>query len=76
MSKNYRLEGLQLEADEIAENLIQNTGLLRCDLEIIGALLFTKYRGEDEKISKLLKNTSKLLGEADDFLEKLRSKNE
>ena len=71
---NYRLEGLQREADEIAHKLRNETGLMNCDLEVIGAILFTKYRGEDDRLSQMFNNTSKLLKEADDFLEKLRNK--
>jgi hypothetical protein len=76
MSENYRLAGLQREADEISEHLRKNVGLMGCDLEVIGALLFTKYRGEDDRIEELNISTSKLLKEADEFLEKLRNKHE
>ena len=76
MSKNYRLEGLEREADGVAEYLKKNAGLVGCDLEIIGAILFTKYKGEDDRISELLEHSSKLIQEADALLEKLRNKYE
>jgi hypothetical protein len=69
---NYRLEGLTKEADDIATNL-KEQGLMGCDLEVIGALLFTKYRGEDNRIEKMLGDTSTLIEEANALLEKLRN---
>lgn len=71
---NYRLEGLTREAEEIAQKLKKDSGLMNCDLEVIGAILFTKYRGEDDRLLEMLENTSKLLKEADEFLEKLKNK--
>lgn len=72
---NYRLEGLRREADDVANYLKKEVGLLGCDLEVIGALLFTKYRGEDKRISEMLENTSNLLKEAEEFLNTLKNKN-
>lgn len=74
MSKNYRLEGLRREANDVANYLIREVGLMGCDLEIIGALLFIKYKGEDKRISEMLDNASKLLKEADKFLNDLKNK--
>ena len=71
---NYRLEGLEREAEEIAQKLKEEVGLMNCDLEIIGAILFTKYRGEDDRLSEMLENTDKLIKEADEFLKKLQNK--
>ena len=74
-NKNSRLEGLTREADDIATRL-KEQGLMGCDLEVIGALLFTKYKGEDTRIEKMLGDTSNLIGEVEALLEKLRNKND
>lgn len=71
---NYRLEGLEREAEEFIEYLKNDVGLLPCDLEVIGAILFTKYKGEDDRLSKLLEGSSELLKEAEELLERLRNK--
>jgi hypothetical protein len=68
--KNYRLEGLERRAKEIAQELKEG-GLMSCDLEVIGALLFTKYKGEDKRISEILDNSSKVMKEAEELLERL-----
>jgi hypothetical protein len=73
---NYRLEGLRREADEIENNLRREMGLLPADIEVIGALLFIKHKGQDEKLSEMLENTSKLIKEAEEFLERLKNKTE
>ena len=70
---NYRLEALKEEAEEIAKNL-REIGLMNADLEVIGALLFTKYKGSDAKLSELFESSQKLIEEAEVFLTKLRSK--
>lgn len=49
---NYRLEGLTRRADEIVQELKEG-GLMGCDIEVIGAILFTKYKGENARIEKL-----------------------
>ena len=72
---NYRLEGLQREADNVERYLRQKVGLLGCDLEIIGALLFIKYQGEDKRIEELLKGTSELLEKGKKLIEELKLKN-
>lgn len=69
---NCRLEGLKREAKEVAKYLKSNVGLLGCDLEIIGALLFTKYKGEDKRIEKMIKDSSNLREEAQKFLDSLK----
>ena len=69
---NYRLEGLQRQADEIEQHLRKDLGLLPPDLEVIGALLFVKFRGEDERINQMLSNSNKVLKEVDDFLRKIQ----
>ena len=71
---NYRLEGLQRETDDVARYLKEKVGLMNCDLEIIGALLFIKYQGEDKRLEELLKGTSELLARADKFIEELKLK--
>lgn len=71
---NYRLEGLQREADNVERYLRQKVGLLGCDLEIIGALLFIKYQGEDKRIDKMLKGTSELLEKGKKLIEELKLK--
>ena len=71
---NYRLEGLQKEADNVERYLRQKVGLLGCDLEIIGALLFIKYQGEDKRIEELLKGTSELLEKGKKLIEELKLK--
>lgn len=68
---NYRLKGLEKEADVVDQSL-RETGLLSCDLEVIGAILFLKYRGEDSKFSKIQENTSKLIEEAEELLRRLK----
>ena len=70
---NYRLEALKEEAEEVAHNL-KEMGLINPDIEIIGALLFTKYKDSDDKLSELFESSQKLIEEAEAFLEKLRSK--
>ena len=70
---NHRLEGLEREADKISQHLKENVGLMNCDLEVIGAILFTRHKGEDEKIDEMMENTSKLMKEAEDLLKKLRN---
>lgn len=69
---NYRLEGLKQEAEEVAEHL-RKQGFMNPELEIIGALLFTKYRGEDSKVSEMLENTSNLIADANKLLRNLRN---
>jgi hypothetical protein len=71
--KNYRLEGLERRAKEIAQEL-KGQGLMGCDLEVIGALLFTKYKGEDKRISDMLSDTNRVMKEAEELLERLKNK--
>lgn len=72
--KNYRLEGLTRRSEEVIQELKED-GLMGADIEVIGALLFTKFQGEDDRMSEMLSNTSKLIEEATAFLEKLKNKN-
>ena len=72
---NHRLEGLQREADNVERYLRHKVGLMGCDLEIIGALLFIKYQGEDKRIDEMLKGTSELLEKAKKLIEELKLKN-
>ena len=70
---NYRLEGLEREANEIAQKL-KEEGFMGCDLEVIGALLFTKYKGEDQRISEMMDDMSRVRKEAEELLERLKNK--
>jgi hypothetical protein len=70
---NYRLEGLERAAEEVAQKL-KKQGMMGCDLEVIGALLFIKYKGEDQRISKMLDEMSRVRKEAEELLEKLKNK--
>lgn len=72
--ENYRLEGLRREANEIEHKLRSEMGLLPADIEVIGALLFTKHQGQDERLSEMLENTSKVIKEAEELLERLKNK--
>lgn len=72
--ENYRLEGLRREANEIEHKLRSEMGLLPADIEVIGALLFTKHQGQDERLSEMLENTSKAIKEAEELLERLKNK--
>lgn len=72
---NYRLEGLTRRSEEVIQDLKED-GLLPPDIEVIGALLFTKYQGADEKLEEMLSNASELIEEAKALLEKLKNKNE
>jgi hypothetical protein len=73
--KNYRLEGLTRHADELIQELKEH-GLMGSDIEVIGALLFTKFKGEDKRISEMLDNTLKTIQEAEALLERLKNNNE
>lgn len=72
---NYRLEGLTRRSEEVIQDLRED-GLLPPDIEIIGALLFTKYQGADEKMEEMLSNTAELIQKATALLERLKNKNE
>lgn len=75
--ENYRLSGLErFVTTELVTWLNEEHGFLRADFEVIGAILFTKYKGEDEKLDKMLTDGAKTIKEAQEFLEKLRKKNE
>ena len=72
---NYRLEGLTRRAEEIVQELKED-GLMGADIEIIGAVLFTKFQGQDDKMSEMLSNTAKLIEETTALLERLKNKTE
>jgi len=72
---NYRLEGLTRRTEEIVQELKED-GLMGADIEVIGALLFTKFQGQDDKMSEMLSNTAKLIEEATALLERLKNKTE
>ena len=74
MEENYRLEGLKRVADEITHQLKTESGLLSCDLEIIGALLFTKYKGENNRMEKLNEDILNTIHEAEALLESIKNK--
>ncbi len=71
--KNYRLEGLERKAKEVAQELKEG-GLLGGDLEVIGALLFLQYQGEDKRISELLTDINRVRKEAEELLERVKNK--
>ena len=71
--QNYRLEGLKRRSEEVIQDL-KEVGLLPADIEVIGALLFTKYKGEDERLEKMFADTNKLMEEATALLERLKNK--
>jgi len=68
---NYRLEGLERKAKEVAQELKEG-GLLGGDLEVIGALLLIQYQGEDKRISELLTDINRVREEAEELLERLK----
>lgn len=72
---NYRLEGLERKAKEVAQELKEG-GLLGGDLEVIGALLFLQYQGEDKRISELLTNINRVRKEAEELLETFKQQEE
>jgi len=72
---NYRLEGLTRRAEEIVQELKED-GLMGADIEIIGAVLFTKFQGQDDKMSEMFSNTAKLIEETTALLERLKNKTE
>lgn len=74
--ENYRLSGLERFTTTELKEWLREQGFLPADFEVIGAILFTKYKGEDERLQKMFDNTAKVMEEANVFLEKLRKKNE
>ena len=70
---NYRLEAFKRKVDEMSKHFIQEEGLLPPDLEVIGALLFQKYSGENKKFKDMMENTSELIKRADEFLKQLQN---
>jgi hypothetical protein len=70
---NYRLEAFKRKVDEMSKHFIQEEGLLPPDLEVIGALLFQKYQGENKKFKAMLENTSELIKRANEFLKQLEN---
>lgn len=71
--KNYRLDGLTRRSEEIIQDLRED-GLLPADIEVIGALLFTKFKGSDKKMEEMFANTSQIIKEAEALLERLKNK--
>jgi hypothetical protein len=71
--KNYRLEGLTRRSEEVIQDLKEH-GLLPADIEVIGALLFTKHQGADARLEELFSNSRKLREEAEALLERLKNK--
>ncbi len=69
--ENYRFKALKERAFEI-ENELKEHGLMGPDIEIIGAVLFNKYKGEDKRISEMFENTNKLMEEVRELLERLK----
>lgn len=71
--KNYRLDGLTRRSEEVIQDLRED-GLLHADIEVIGALLFTKFKGSDKKLEEMFVNTSQIIKEAEELLERLKNK--
>ena len=69
--KNLRLEGLKREANDIEQQL-REQGLMGAELEVIGALLFTKFQGEDKRLSDMFKNTADLMRKTQELLDRLK----
>ena len=74
MEENYRLNGLTRCAEEIVDQLKTESGLLTCDFEVIGAILFTKYKGENARMEKLHEDLLKTIHEAEALLESIKNK--
>lgn len=70
---SYRFDGLEREAEEIVDRL-KEFGLMKGDFEVIGAIIFSKYKGEDDKLDTLLTDLNDLREEAEALLEKLKNK--
>lgn len=68
--ENYRFKALKERAFEI-ENELKDQGLMGPDIEIIGAVLFSKYKGEDKRLSDMFENTAKLMDEVNELLARL-----
>lgn len=75
--ENFRLEGLErFVTTELVEWLNSEHGFIKADFEVIGAILFSKYKGEDKKLKELLESSLKIRQEAEELLERLRKKHE
>jgi len=73
--ENYRLEGLKRFVEEdLVRWLSKKHGFLKADFEAIGAILFTKYQGEDDKFREMMENGNRVMIEAQEFLDKLKNK--
>ena len=73
--ENYRLEGLKRFVEtELIQWLNKEHGFIKADFEVIGAIIFTKYYGEDERIDKMLVEGAKTIKDAQEFLDKLKNK--
>jgi hypothetical protein len=71
--ENYRFKALKERAFEI-ENELKEEGLIGPDIELIGAVLFSKYMGHDKKLTEMFKNTAQLMEEARELLDRLKNK--
>ena len=73
--ENYRLSGLErFVTTELVTWLYEEHGFVKADFEVIGAILFSKYKGADKKLEDLFESSSKLIKEADELLERLKNK--
>lgn len=73
--ENYRLSGLErFVTTELVDWLNQEHGFIKADFEVIGAILFLKYKGEDKKLEDLFESSEKIRKGAEELLERLRSK--
>jgi tRNA G37 N-methylase Trm5 len=73
--ENYRFKALKERAFEI-ENELKEQGLMGPDFEIIGAVLFNKYKGEDKRFKEMFENTAELIKKAEELLARFNKEEE
>ena len=73
--ENYRFKALKERAFEI-ENELKEQGLMGPDIEIIGAVLFNKYKGEDKRFKEMFENTAELIKKAEELLARFNKEEE
>jgi uncharacterized protein YeeX (DUF496 family) len=69
--ENFRLQALERRAEELVLEL-REQGLINPDFELIGAIIFNKYKGSEDRFNDLIGNIVELRKEAEDFLKKLK----
>jgi hypothetical protein len=73
--ENYRFKALKERAFEI-ESELKEQGLMGPDIEIIGAVLFSKYMGEDKRFKEMFENTAELIKKAEELLARFNKEEE